>query len=94
MYFSQNLDNIWTTSIKILSKRLRKFTDNTFKPKQLIYFIINILYNIITPGKTSYSAGKYVILPNPNRITSKAKSAHPIGCAIFVKWNPVVSLLT
>ena len=69
MYFSQNLDNIWTTSIKIISKQYRKFTDNTFKPKQLIYFIINILYNIITPSKTSYSAGKYVIFPNPNRIT-------------------------
>ena len=33
MYFSQNLDNIWTTSIKILSKRFRKFTDSTFKSK-------------------------------------------------------------
>ena len=72
MYFSQNLDNIWTTSIKILSKRFRKFTDSTFKSKQLIYFIINMLYNIITPSKIPYSAGKYVILPNPNRITTKA----------------------
>ena len=71
MYFSQNLDNIWTTSIKILSKRFRKFTDNTFKSKQLIYFIINVLYNIITPSKIPYSAGKYVILPNPNRITKQ-----------------------
>lgn len=33
MYFSQNLDNIWTTSIKILSKGFRKFTDSTFKSK-------------------------------------------------------------
>ena len=74
MYFSQNLDNIWTTSIKILSKRFRKFTDNTFKSKQLIYFIINILYNIITPSKIPYSAGKRVILPNPNRITLIALS--------------------
>ena len=72
MYFSQNLDNIWTTSIKILSKGFRKFTDSTFKLKQLIYFIINMLYNIITPSKTPYSAGKCVILPNPNRITTKA----------------------
>ncbi len=74
MYFSQNLDNIWTTSIKILSKRFRKFMDSTFKSKQLIYFIINILYNIITPSKIPYSAGKYVILPNPNRITLIAPS--------------------
>ena len=71
MYFSQNLDNIWTTSIKILSKGFRKFTDSTFKSKQLIYFIINALYNIITPSKIPYSAGKYVILPNPNRITKR-----------------------
>lgn len=74
MYFSQNLDNIWTTSIKILSKGFRKFTDSTLKSKQLIYFIINMLYNIITPSKTPYSAGKYVILPNPNRITLIALS--------------------
>lgn len=71
MYFSQNLDNIWTTSIKILSKRFRKFTDSTFKLKQIIYFIINMLYNIITPSKIPYSAGKCVILPNPNRITKQ-----------------------
>ena len=71
MYFSQNLDNIWTTSIEILSKRFHKFTDSTFKSKQLIYLIINMLYNIITPSKIPYSAGKYVILPNPNRITKQ-----------------------
>ena len=71
MYFSQNLDNIWTTSIKILSKQFRKFTDSTLKSKQFTYFIINMLYNIITPSKTPYSAGKYVILPNPNRITKR-----------------------
>jgi len=69
MYFSQNLDNIWTTSIKILSKRFHKLTDYIFKPKQPIYFIINTLYNIVTPSKIPYSAGKYMILPNPNRIT-------------------------
>lgn len=74
MYFSQNLDNIWTTSIKILSKGFRKFTDSTFKSKQLIYFIINMLYNIIRPSKIPYSAGKCAILPNPNRITSKEKA--------------------
>ena len=70
MYFSQNLDNIWTTSIKILSKGFRKFTDYTFKLKQPIYFIFNTLYDIITPSKIPYSTGKYVILPNPNRITT------------------------
>ena len=74
MYFSQNLDNIWTTSIKTLSKGFRKFTDSTFKSKQFICFIINMLYNIITPSKIPYSAGKYVILPNPNRITLIALS--------------------
>lgn len=74
MYFPQNLDNIWTTSIKILSKGFRKFTDSTFKSKQLIYFIINALYNIITPSKIPYSTGKRVILPNPNRITLIALS--------------------
>ena len=72
MYFSQNLDNIWTTSIKILSKGLHKLTDSTFKLNQLIYFIINMLYNIITPSKIPYSTGKHMILPNPNRITLNA----------------------
>ena len=85
MYFSQNLDNIWTTSIKTLSKGFRKFTDSTFKLKQLIYFIINMLYNIITPSKTPYSAGKCAILPNPNRITDKIAKVHQISAlAIFL----------
>ena len=83
MYFSQNLDNIWTTSIKILSKGFRKFTDYTFKSKQPIYFIVNTLYNIITPSKTSYSAGKYVILPNPNRITKIGESSLSIDSGLF-----------
>ena len=74
MYFSQNLDNIWTTSIKILSKGFRKLTDYTFKSKQPIYFIDNTLYNIITPSKAPYSGGKHAILPNPNRITLIALS--------------------
>lgn len=93
MYFSQNLDNIWTTSIKILSKRFRKFTDSTLKSKQLIYFIINMLYNIITPSKTPYSAGKYVILPNPNRITLKSAKCIALGDAFFVWRICVKSLL-
>ena len=74
MYFSQNLDNIWTTYIKIPSKGFRNFTDSTFKSKQLIYFIINMLYNIITPSKIPYSPEKCAILPNPNRITQIALS--------------------
>ena len=72
MYFSQNLDNIWTTSIKILSKGFRRFTDYTFKLKQPIYFIFNTLYDIITPSKIPYSTEKCAILPNPNRITLNA----------------------
>ena len=82
MYFSQNLDNIWTTSIKILSKGFRKFTDYTFKSKQHIYFIINTLYDIITPSKIPYSTEKCVILPNPNRIT-KISKAHDVVMRFF-----------
>ena len=93
MYFSQNLDNIWTTSIKILSKRFRKFTDSTFKLKQLIYFIINMLYNIITPSKIPYSAGKCAILPNPNRITKRSK-AHDDVMRFFVVWRSIESSLS
>ena len=78
MYFSQNLDNIWTTSIKILSKGFREFTDYTFKSKQPIYFIVNTLYNIVTPSKIPYSAGKHVILPNPNRILSFQEENHTL----------------
>ena len=93
MYFPQNLDNIWTTSIKTLSKGFRKFTDSTFKLKQLIYFIINMLYNIITPNKIPYSAGKYVILSNPNRITLKSAKCIAQGDAFFVWHICVKSLL-
>ena len=94
MYFSQNLDNIWTTSIKTLSKGFSKFTDSTFKSKQLIYFIINALYDIITPSKIPYSAEKYVILPNPNRITKRSKSRNLWLCDFFVVRRSVESSLS
>lgn len=58
MYFSQNLDNIWTTSIKILSKGFRNFTDNTFRPQQPIHLITYTLHYDITPSKIPYPFGK------------------------------------
>ena len=48
-----------------------------------------MLYNIITPSKIPYSAGKYVILPNPNRITLIALSG--IWEGDFVHSFPIFS---
>lgn len=48
-----------------------------------------MLYNIITPSKTPYFAGKYVILPNPNRITLIALSG--IWKGDFIKSFPTFS---
>ena len=41
-----------------------------------------MLYNIIRPSKIPYSAGKCAILPNPNRITTKAKALN-VSWALF-----------
>lgn len=71
MYFSQNLDNIWTTSIKNLSKGLWHITDIALKSKYFIYLIISVLPNTTTTSKVADSFGKRSNLPNPNRITKQ-----------------------
>jgi len=49
-----------------------------------------MLYNIITPSKIPYPAGKYVILPNPNRITLIALSGIWEGdfFVLAPNWSP------
>ena len=42
-----------------------------------------MLYNIITPSKIPHSAGKHVILPNPNRITKLEQLAQPLVVRFF-----------